>query len=578
MKIGHFFKEWGMTIRQFLLLFLTALVIFSVLMWENTAKAADAIRTSDESRYSSLAKDACSYLDIFYSNLGSVLLAVSSEWRFFQSGQEENALEVLRNYNDNTNYSIRTLYFLRTDGSVLCGKQTLYDIMGNPYIQEIYKSAIVSPFGMRYTDPYYSPISGNVVAFFSTMKTKNGDLLGVLVAECDLDILKTGLSKRMSTSSNSYALLSASNASIVYDASYAFMPTLPGTYPAELSGAFLAALKAAATGFSVYKDATSVVELYKTSDNKLHWPIVLAINKADYDAQIQNLYNNLYLSMAIWFFILLAGSLTITVWMTRPMRNIVMKMRSIRNLSDLSEIKGSKTGEINQLINSYNFMIRSIHNLKNDCQIYELKMLRSQIGPHFLYNTLSCISILAKQKRVDEVRHTVQSLIDLLSFSFDRQDEFVELEDELSCIADYVYIQKIRFGNTFTYLEETDKRCGKCLIPKMTLQPFIENAILHGIISSGSLEKRILVRSRLVNGRLVLFVADNGVGMSAETLRNVTSNDGGTVERGRFSSIGIHNVDQRMKLYYGPQYDFRIRSYPGVGTVVRLVIPAKEGT
>jgi sensor histidine kinase YesM len=260
----------------------------------------------------------------------------------------------------------------------------------------------------------------------------------------------------------------------------------------------------------------------------------------------------------------------------RPIRTMVLKMRSIRTLSDLSEINGSKWGEVGQITDSFNFMMRTIVQLKNDSQIYELKMLRSQIGPHFLYNTLSCISLMTKQRREKEVQSTIRSLIDLLSFSFDRQGEFVTLNAELKNVENYIDIQKIRLGSIFTCEIKISNQCGSCLIPKLTLQPIVENAIMHGVITKTASEKKVFIRAKRYGQDLVVFIIDNGMGMDKETIRLIMDTADKLNEKERFSGIGIRNVDQRLKLYYGNNYGLKIKSRPGTGTIVRIAIPARE--
>jgi len=251
-------------------------------------------------------------------------------------------------------------------------------------------------------------------------------------------------------------------------------------------------------------------------------------------------------------------------------------MRSITNISSLTKIENNRSDEIGQLIKSYNYMIDNIHRLMHDVRVYELKMLRSQIGPHFLYNTLSCISILAKQQKLTEVRQTINSLINLLSFSFDRQDEFVELKDELSSLEDYIYIQKIRFGDIFEYKVDIGKNCETCLIPKLTLQPIVENSILHGIMANSSKLKKIIIKARIHNNKLIILVYDNGIGMSNKKIKELLDLTDEKNRHKRFSSIGISNINQRMILYYGPEYQLKIRSSTGNGTVVRITIPCKN--
>jgi sensor histidine kinase YesM len=138
---------------------------------------------------------------------------------------------------------------------------------------------------------------------------------------------------------------------------------------------------------------------------------------------------------------------------------------------------------------SYNQLLETIKNLIGEVKYkeeekkqYELNMLQIQIQPHFLYNTLACIGSLAKLNKIDEVRNTLSSLVNLLSFTFDKPAEIVSLSEELEAIRMYVQIQKMRFGNIFEVDFQVTGEAMKRSIPKLTLQPVIENAIVNSIL------------------------------------------------------------------------------------------------
>ncbi|WJH34912.1 sensor histidine kinase [Paenibacillus sp. CC-CFT747] len=207
----------------------------------------------------------------------------------------------------------------------------------------------------------------------------------------------------------------------------------------------------------------------------------------------------------------------------------------------------------------------------------ELKMLQSQIAPHFLYNTLACIGSLARQHRTEEVKETIRSLVGVLSFSFDKSSEFVTVEEELAGLHQYMQIQKTRYGEKFEFVSEVDPDVLSSPILKLTLQPIVENAIFHGIVPNTQTPNgRITLRASVRRGRLRFLIRDNGVGIEPERLARVLTERTGRASKERFTGIGMANVHDRLRLHYGAPYGLRIGSVKGCGTVVSITIPAES--
>lgn len=206
-----------------------------------------------------------------------------------------------------------------------------------------------------------------------------------------------------------------------------------------------------------------------------------------------------------------------------------------------------------------------------------IQALQSQINPHFLYNALECIRGQALIDGSEDVAEIAQALSRFFRYSISSKSDMVSLKDELENIESYFMIQQFRFKDRFSYSILTDddiEILKDSMLPKLTLQPIIENAILHGfadIVSDGVLEINI----RHINRHISIIVSDNGKGMDSQTLENIrkkiSSVNGvtGTTNSG----IGIMNVDRRIKLHFGDEYGLSISSCPGMGTDVELFFP-----
>ena len=217
----------------------------------------------------------------------------------------------------------------------------------------------------------------------------------------------------------------------------------------------------------------------------------------------------------------------------------------------------------------------------------ELHALQNQINPHFLYNTLELIRGRSLLQGMDDVADMAETLASLFRYSINAPGETATLSQELRNIHDYMRIQKQRLGDRFEYSEHIDNNSEEvlnCALPVMTLQPLVENALMHGImpkIGGGKLTLRVTKRENI----LEILVEDDGVGMDDVTLSRIRalirSKEQGRQENGkdgrRNMGIALRNVNQRIQLYYGTQFGLDVESTKNIGTVLSVRIPCRRG-
>ncbi|QJD88446.1 histidine kinase [Cohnella herbarum] len=289
-------------------------------------------------------------------------------------------------------------------------------------------------------------------------------------------------------------------------------------------------------------------------------------------------------------FILL--SLLLSTIITRPVFKLIKTMRGAR----LGVLKPtdvvSSTIEINELNRTYNQMVDNINELIR--LVYEkellqsrteLKALQAQINPHFLFNTLEALYWSLQEKSEDELAEFVVAMSDLFRYTIvgPNKDEWVSLNDELEHIERYLLIMKMRFGERLNWNIRTEAEYGSAMLPKLLIQPFVENAILHGVenkVGDGTVTVSVMRTNN--DNELEITVEDNGAGMDQATLRSITESlEQGQAPSARKSGMGIGNVYRRIKLYYadeaGAQSRISIHSKVGEGTSVILTIPTGAG-
>lgn len=234
--------------------------------------------------------------------------------------------------------------------------------------------------------------------------------------------------------------------------------------------------------------------------------------------------------------------------------------------------------EIAQLSHSFNSMVARIRQLmaslvdeQKEKRKTELRALQNQINPHFLYNTLDSIVWLAENQRSKDVITTVVSLAKFFRISISKGQTFIPVEDEIAHIENYLTIQSIRYLDRFRYSISVPSQMRGMQVMKLILQPIVENAIYHGL---GDEEGFISIQGWLEGARMVFAITNSGYGIRDETIRNMQEKMAGSGEQ---SSVGMRNVYQRLKLYYGDKADIRITSIPDESTTVTLYIPIEPG-
>lgn len=222
----------------------------------------------------------------------------------------------------------------------------------------------------------------------------------------------------------------------------------------------------------------------------------------------------------------------------------------------------------NRMLDTIGELVENVGKEQRERQKYELALIQSQIKPHFLYNTLDTIYVLAHLNRNEDAKRTAKALADFYRVALSSGKEIITIGEEMKCLEDYLKIQKIRYGEDFDYKFEIPEEMTKVFIPKMTIQPLAENAIYHGLREkqSGGI---LIIRGTVHNKFAEISVEDNGVGMEKETCENALLEGGA-------KSFGLKNVDRRIRLYYGKEYGLHIESKKNVGTTVYIRIPVQE--
>jgi two-component system sensor histidine kinase YesM len=270
---------------------------------------------------------------------------------------------------------------------------------------------------------------------------------------------------------------------------------------------------------------------------------------------------------------------------TSPLENLVDGMHYVEN-GDFKEAQRGflepsflQDDEVGKLHKNFQRMIQQIDELVNEnlskqltIKETEFKALQAQINPHFLYNTLESINWLAKVNDQEQISRMVESLGFLLRNSISLKKPLIPIETELDIVKNYIVIQKYRFEERLDFTMHVDLDILDCYIPKLTLQPLVENAI-HYALETMIDPCKITIYSILNKENFQLVVEDNGPGMESGILEKVKKGEIKT----RGQGIGLSNIDERIRLSFGQQYGVSIESQPNRGTKIIILLPYNRG-
>ena len=285
----------------------------------------------------------------------------------------------------------------------------------------------------------------------------------------------------------------------------------------------------------------------------------------------------LFLILALF----LSGRLSRSI--TGRISSVIGQMRKVRQGPPVAMDSPVYHDEVGDLIDTYNYMTRKMNQLMDnqakaaeDLRIAEFNSLQAQINPHFLYNTMDMINWMAQQGRTEEVTNAVQNLSRFYKLTLSQKKSISTIAKEEEHVSIYIHLQNMRYHDSIQFISDIPDELMDDQIPKLTLQPVVENAILHGILETTSKSGTIVLTGWQEDQDLVLLISDDGVGMSNEKLDTILTGTGSSSGKG--TNIAIYNTHRRLQILYGPDYGLFYSSEPGKGTEVQIRIPARKAS
>ncbi len=321
------------------------------------------------------------------------------------------------------------------------------------------------------------------------------------------------------------------------------------------------------------KSALITVQDFK----KLDWKIIsiIPLDEITYENKEMTKLIVVFGAICLIFAFIISYLLSCTI--SKPILKLVNIMKEIKSGDMKLRANLKAKGEIGMLGDGFNSLMDRINNLLDQIYIQqkskrenEFKLLQSQIKPHFLYNTIETIISFIKLDMKEKAMLTAKNLAGFYRISLSKGKDIISIEEEICLINNYLSIQKLRYVEYLDYKIEFDDKIIKYQIPKLTLQPLIENAIYHGLKEKEE-KGNLIIKGYYEQDCIKIEVFDDGVGMTENQIRSVLNPPS---KDKKSTDFGLHNVDSRLKLLYGNNYGIIIESKVGEYTKVIVKLPA----
>jgi two-component system sensor histidine kinase YesM len=325
----------------------------------------------------------------------------------------------------------------------------------------------------------------------------------------------------------------------------------------------------------------SFISYHKNNNEQWHRPDWTLVSISPIDEildPINKMFGNIFIVAVFSVVVFFIFSMFFSSSITGRINSLIYVMRQAQEGKFGSIIIPKGSDEITELMSDFNYMIKKIevlmsNNLKymNDSRKKELMALQAQINPHFLYNTLDLINWIAlTYNNATDISEIVQSLSKFYKLSLSHGKEIVSLSDEIEHVKAYLEIQNRRFEGAITLIICIEPELLMCQITKLSLQPVVENAIIHGFRTKNKNKIVKINAIKIEDKKALVTVWDNGKGIPKEMLANLLNHN--LNEKG----YGLSNVDERIKLYFGSEFGLKIESREGEYTLVSVSLPIQS--
>lgn len=517
------------------------------------------------------------------------------QFLFSQTDTYANAkgiLKTLNSYRQTYQYdSVLNVTMISTYGRGISERKGVFQInissLSGPYFKYLlqHNDAVLNITSSE--DSTLKPLDGtvyqtaNVISIISTIKQRvTHEVIGFMIIDVDDSIVRSFCNNQTIGESGFFYVVNEAGAPI-------FLPSRMEAEARLPKPENLITILNGESRHYVDRSFGKPVFVFSSSSKATNWSIIGLVPLQEIVKQANSIRQLIIISVVLSIIFAITIHYFLTKRLTLPLHVLKKKMHLAASGFLEAKVIPTGTDEITDLGNSFNIMIDKIRMLLDQSiqeqhvlKKAELRALQAQINPHFLYNTLDSILWLAEAGRKEQVVSIVMALSRFFRISLSKGRDWITIEEELEHLRSYLIIQQIRYRDILDYELKVDPAIYSCPILKMVLQPIVENALYHGLKHKRE-RGMIRITGYFSGGKdIILVVEDNGIGIpepKLDKLRNelkllhIPEATGKEVSGG----YGLHNVHQRLRLYYGESYGVQIDSVEKSGTTVAICIPVR---
>jgi len=393
----------------------------------------------------------------------------------------------------------------------------------------------------------------------------NGKLLGVMVASIDISFIDLFTNRLQKSLRSNFTIVDQNNR-IIYHADQrligrAFHEIMP------------------------FRDEEGVTKAFgidylvvRNPFENLPWTSYLYTPLSEISSEGKILKQNLFILAGLVLVFASFTSIFLSNVITRPIKKLMRNITRVEKglfdnlpVVDSNDEIGQLSQRFNQMSSELKRLVSRIQQEEEEKALAEIRALQSQINPHFLYNTLGSVKWIASMQKADKIVEITEALISMLRYTAKHERPMVTLREELDNIRNYIVIQNVRYYNRIQLQIHVEDGLLENLMPKLILQPIVENAIFHGLAETEE-EGIITVRAYRYEDGMRIEIQDNGVGID-ESTGEWLHRELQEVEKTQAAGIGLPNVQRRIRLYFGERYGIRFYSTPGEGSTFVISLP-----
>lgn len=336
-------------------------------------------------------------------------------------------------------------------------------------------------------------------------------------------------------------------------------------------------------------DGTAYAVFTCRNSGYANWKIYALMDESTFLQAVRQQGSVMILVLLLSIFATLVVSLLFTKRITQPLEELTHSFQRLEQGDYPPPLENNSNDEVGQLIQGYNHVVKSLKKLNDNIIAQQeekrrfeiaavktrLDLLQSQIHPHFIHNTLNTLNYMAIEAGNTSLSELISSFNALLRMSISTESDFCTVESEIECVRHYMRILRCRYADRpLECIYTIDESAKSALLPRLVLQPLVENAIYHGILPAEDRHGIIRVQCTTSEGMLYMSVSDNGVGISPDTLQRIK--DGHTFSTSGYNHIGIKNVKERLQILYHQECDFQIITTANQGTTIFFSVPCRR--